>query len=346
LWFLRAPFDGRRAWCGHEGVRAWRPERALVADARGVFAVDADGRARVLAHVPDSPHTDDGLAHRGAPPESGAPPTIDDGADREAYCAAVRRALDAIARGDVEKIVVARRARLALPARPAFLALTAKLVARFATHATAYLVEDAADRLFFGASPEHLLRRHGRDVVEVDAVAGTRRVIDARAAQLLASDKDRREHALVVDGVRAALERIRAAAGEVSPLRAEERGGLVHLACAVRARSDAPLSVLLGALHPTPAVAGAPSGAALDVLREIEDFARGDYAGLIGTLWEGNATLSVALRAARIDGEGAWAYAGAGIVEGSEPESEWRETSDKARVLLPTIAAALGGEAP
>ncbi len=93
------------------------------------------------------------------------------------------------------------------------------------------------------------------------------------------------------------------------------------------------------ALHPTPAVGGVPSAAALRFLAEHERLDRGLYAGVIGWVGEGRAELAVALRSALIRGRRARLFVGAGIVEGSSPDAEWEETELKARALLDALGA-------
>jgi isochorismate synthase EntC len=93
------------------------------------------------------------------------------------------------------------------------------------------------------------------------------------------------------------------------------------------------------ALHPTPAVGGVPSAAALRFLAEHEALDRGLYAGLVGWVGEGRAELAVALRSALVRGNRARLFVGSGIVLGSSPEGEWEETELKARALLDALGA-------
>jgi len=92
------------------------------------------------------------------------------------------------------------------------------------------------------------------------------------------------------------------------------------------------------ALHPTPAVGGAPREAALSMLRTIETFERGRYAGPVG--WvdsSGDGAWGVALRCADLDRSRARLVAGAGIVAGSEPDAEWAETQAKLEPMLQVL---------
>jgi menaquinone-specific isochorismate synthase len=102
---------------------------------------------------------------------------------------------------------------------------------------------------------------------------------------------------------------------------------------ALRVQGDLRVGVsdrdLVNALHPTPAVAGAPVAEAIVALRDFEPFDRGLYAGPIGVVSRDGAEIAVAIRSARIEGNALTAFAGAGIVEGSDPAEEWRETGHK-----------------
>ncbi|BDZ45604.1 hypothetical protein GCM10025866_15130 [Naasia aerilata] len=110
-----------------------------------------------------------------------------------------------------------------------------------------------------------------------------------------------------------------------------------HLASDVEGQLAGGTSVLrlLEALHPTAAVAGSPTDEALDLIRELEPFDRGRYAGPVG--WvdaAGDGEWAVALRSAQVEADGrVTAYAGAGIVAGSDPDRELAETSLKLRPI-------------
>ena len=86
---------------------------------------------------------------------------------------------------------------------------------------------------------------------------------------------------------------------------------------------------LVAALHPTPAVAGAPVASATEALRALEPFDRGLYAGPVGIVSRDGAEIAVAIRSALVEGDVLTAFAGAGIVDGSDPAEEWRETGHK-----------------
>ncbi|MFL5689195.1 MAG: isochorismate synthase MenF, partial [Chloroflexota bacterium] len=158
------------------------------------------------------------------------------------------------------------------------------------------------------------------------------------------SEKDREEHAVVVDTLRAGLAPIVetltiADAPGILPLRHVQ-----HLVTPMTGtlREDAGLLGLAAVLHPTPAVGGEPRDVALDLIAEHEGFDRGWYAGPIGWLGaDGDGELMVALRCGLVRDREAVLFAGCGIVADSEPGREW----DESRLKLRTMIAALGGEA-
>ena len=251
---------------------------------------------------------------------------------RDDWRAAVEQALDAITRGDLEKVVLARE--VLIEADTPFDACD--IVRGLVAHQPGSFVYSSGG--FVGASPELLVRRAGA-IVESRPVAGTT-VADSDEAllALAASVKDTREHRYVVDGIVDAL------SGLCSDLTVEAIpevavfGPVAHLATPIRGQLLAPAPSALDLarlLHPTPAVGGTPRAVALDAIRALEGFDRGRYAGPVG--WvdsRGDGEWAIALRGAELDGTRARLVAGAGIVAGSDPESEWAETQAKLEPML------------
>jgi menaquinone-specific isochorismate synthase len=245
----------------------------------------------------------------------------------------VRAALDAIARRDLEKVVLARE--VVVEADTPFDAreIATRLVSQ---QPGAYVY--AADGLV-GASPELLVRRFGTDVESLP-VAGTA-VADGDTASLRAlaeSVKDHREHRFVVDAIVDALRERCDDLDAGSVPEVAVFGHVAHLATRVSGRLREPASSALDlarVLHPSPAVGGTPREAALDAIRALEGFDRGRYAGPVG--WvdaRGDGEWAIALRGAQLDGTRARLVAGAGIVEGSDPDAEWAETQAKFEPML------------
>jgi isochorismate synthase len=164
----------------------------------------------------------------------------------------------------------------------------------------------------------------------------------ANADGLVASAKDREEHAIVVDAVAAVLRPLCATlTWDPDPVLLET-ANVWHLSTRFRGRlapDPAPSALDLAlALHPTPAIAGAPTEAALAAIAQLEGFARGAYAGPVG--WvdaDGNGVWAIALRCALLSEDRATLYAGAGIVGASEPADEVDETDRKFRAFLDAL---------
>jgi isochorismate synthase len=253
----------------------------------------------------------------------------------------------AVGRGRLDKVVLARRVTLEGDSDLDIVGALRHL-ATTAPESTVFAFTRGGTT-FLGATPERLARTVGRSF-ETVAIAGSAPRgadpdEDARfAAALLASEKDREEHAVVVDTLRAGLAPIVetltvAGAPGILPLR-----HLQHLVTPIAGtlREEAGLLALAALLHPTPAVGGEPRDMALDLIAEHEGFDRGWYAGPIGWLGaDGDGESMVALRCGLVRGGRAVLFAGCGIVADSDPAREWEES----RLKLRTMTVALGGEA-
>ena len=191
-----------------------------------------------------------------------------------------------------------------------------------------------ADRGFVGATPELLVRRTGVDVT-CRPMAGT--VAPGADLDELVSVKNRHEHEVVIGEVTAALRRACDDVDAAGP-RPSSFADVTHLVTDIRAhvRDASTTAVDLAlALHPTPAVAGTPRAAALDLIDRVEHTPRGRYAGPVGWVHaSGDGEFAVALRGALVRGRHAVLHAGAGIVAGSRPDAEWDETGAKLDPML------------
>ncbi|MEU7767071.1 isochorismate synthase [Nocardia sp. NPDC049190] len=202
-----------------------------------------------------------------------------------------------------------------------------------------------------GATPEVLIARHG-DLVTLRPLAGTlpRRADPAgdaaQADELLASTKNRDEHAFVIDWIR---ERLGPVCAELSIPDSPElisTHEVWHLATPITGRLRDTTTTALDLallLHPTPAVCGTPTDLALDAIAQVEQD-RGFYGGAVG--WcdaHGDGAWVVAIRSAELsaDGRTVQAYAGGGIVAASDPQAELEETTAKLRTLLDALQCAL-----
>ena len=253
------------------------------------------------------------------------------------YRDAVAQAVDHIARQDVSKVVLARDLVGHLPAESDQRRLVTDLALGYADCWT-YAVDG-----LIGSSPETLIRAdHGE--VNARVLAGTiSRGLDAHAdteaaLTLATSAKDGDEHEFAVQSVLSSLR------PHTSHITASEvpftvkLPNLWHLATDLEGTlSDGSNSLdLVAALHPTAAVAGTPTERALELIRELEPFDRGRYAGPVGWIGaDGDGEWAIALRCAQLAPDGGiTAYAGCGIVLDSDPERELAETRMKFRPVV------------
>jgi menaquinone-specific isochorismate synthase len=199
---------------------------------------------------------------------------------------------------------------------------------------------------FVGASPELLVAREG-ERVRAQPLAGTAprhgppgSDLDAESA-LMTSAKERQEHRLVVNAVRETLARFCDVLDVPEVPSLVPIGIVAHLGSAIEGRLAHPLPSALElavALHPTPAVAGTPTEAALVHLAAVEGVDRGRYAGPVG--WvdaAGDGEWAVGIRSADLAGSSARLLAGAGIVAESVAEAELAETELKLQPMLNAI---------
>ena len=257
---------------------------------------------------------------------------------------AVAAATERIEAGEMSKVVLAREVLVSAGAAHDPAAVFAAMREQFPS--CFCFCCGTPEAAFVGASPELLLRRSGASVSTVALAGSTRRssdpaVDDHLGEQLLRSDKDRREHAIVAERIARVLRPHAVWVEAASEPEIVKVANIQHLATPVVAQLAEPRSAveLAGMLHPTPAVGGEPREAAKAAIAELERMDRGWYAGPVGWM---DATedgeFCVALRSAVLRDRDAHLYAGVGIVAGSDPAAELAETEIKLGALLPLLA--------
>jgi salicylate biosynthesis isochorismate synthase/menaquinone-specific isochorismate synthase len=202
------------------------------------------------------------------------------------------------------------------------------------------------DATFIAASPELLIRREGQRASTVALAGSTRRSADPSVdahlgEQLLRSDKDREENAIVARRIARTLAPHSVWVTAAPEPALVQVANIQHLGRAIRAQLASPVDAvaLAGLLHPTPAVGGEPWNVAETLIPALEGLDRGWYAGPVGwTDAGGDGEFCVALRCALLRGAVAHLYAGAGIVSDSDPAGELAETEVKLAALLPVLA--------
>ncbi|MFC7612770.1 isochorismate synthase [Actinokineospora soli] len=258
------------------------------------------------------------------------------------YEAAVAAAVRTLRDGsDLRKVVLARTLELDFAAPVDLPALLPGLV-RANPKGYTFAAELPGTTLV-GATPELLMSRSGL-VVTANPLAGTLpRGADpaadrANAEALLASVKNRDEHAVVVEAVVETLRPFCTSISVPSGPELVETPTVWHLSTRVvgtLADPDVSSLRLAAALHPTPAICGTPTDLARSAIGELEPFDRGFYSGVVG--WcdaAGDGEWVVAIRCAEVSGSWMRLFAGAGIMPASDPAAELAETSAKFATLL------------
>ncbi|MCD4863171.1 isochorismate synthase [Pseudomonas sp. PLB05] len=264
----------------------------------------------------------------------------------DGFCLAVEEAIEAFRRGELSKAVLSRIQEIQL-AEPADVEAILANLARQNPTGYQFRIPTAEGGELVGVSPELLVRKQGA-LVHTNPLAGSaKRHADPRedqrvARELLESSKDHYEHRLVIEDIRQQL------APLCSRLDVPEAPSLLstnamwHLSTAIDGElADRRTSALQLAcrLHPTPAVCGFPTVAARQLIERIEPFDRGLFTGMVG--WcdaQGNGEWVVTIRCGTVQGDWLRLFAGAGIVEASDPAAEWAEVTAK----LGTMRAACG----
>jgi isochorismate synthase len=355
--FAFAPDGGRDpVWGGFEPASLVVPEVALTRDSRGAREGSSVRLTVAALAAPDD--TAEELLERLEArlgelreeplalldPDPSGRFRIASGMPPEHYEAAVARAVEQIRGGELEKIVLAREVDVHAPRAHDPAAIFGVL--REAFPACSVFCVGREDAAFLAASPELLVRREGHRVSTL-ALAGSMRrsadpaVDDHLGEQLMHSEKDREEHAIVIRRIERTL-RQHALWVTASPEPTLVKvANIQHLATPIRAQLAQPLDAieLLELMHPTPAVGGEPPERARPLIPALEGLDRGWYAGPVG--WAdaaGDGEFCVALRCALLRGSLARCYAGVGVVRDSDPAAELAETEVKLQALLPLLA--------
>ena len=266
-----------------------------------------------------------------------------DSPNREDWNRSILSALDDMAENKYEKVVLARKAILTFndPVDPTAYLLRLR---RMSEETFNFYFQTDDDHAFLGATPERLFKRKGR-TIHTEAIAGTRprgktTYDDERFAKaLLSSDKEIREHAIVVDVIANVLDKHCESVEVDEKVQITRLSHVQHLCKHFVGELDQNTSDadLINDLHPTPAMGGFPTDIALEAIDKFEPFNRGWYAAPIGFVGYDHTEFVVAIRSALVEKEQVCLYSGAGIVKGSNPAEEWQEIEDKISKFLKAL---------
>ncbi|AGI32064.1 TPA: isochorismate synthase [Mannheimia haemolytica] len=254
----------------------------------------------------------------------------------EQWKANIEKAIVSIEQGDFQKVVLANAMRLHFEQPICAYSLLAQSQK---TNLGCYhfLWAESADVAFLGSTPERLYQRQGLHF-STEALAGTAAVTtsevqtELNAQWLLSDPKNIYENQLVVDDIENQLKDC-VTEFAVSEAKIKRLHNVQHLRRQIQAtlKPDTSDSDCLSKIHPTAAVAGLPRQKAKGFITENEPFTRHWYAGTLGVMGNEEAEFCVTLRSALISQNSITLYAGAGIVSGSDPQSEWQEIKRKAQ---------------
>ncbi|ADN01155.1 anthranilate synthase component I [Spirochaeta thermophila] len=276
-------------------------------------------------------------------PEEGRYPVEDLSGDQQWFLDAVTVIKDHIVRGNLLQAVPSRRKTL----RTAVPAFEAYRILRSVNPSPYLFFLDFGSFQLFGSSPEvHVKVKDGEAVIR--PIAGTRRrgrdqeEDRALEAELLADEKERAEHLMLVDLARNDLGRVcEPASVHVADLMVVERySHVMHIVSEVRGRLREGKTGIdaLRASFPAGTVTGAPKIKAMEVVSGLEPVARSFYAGVVGYLEpDGSLDTCITIRSGLKKGDMLFLQAGAGVVYDSRPEREFEETEEKLAALMHAI---------
>ena len=263
---------------------------------------------------------------------------------KEAYLAAVHRAKDYIAAGDMMQVQIGQRLKKRYTESP----LSLYRALRSLNPSPYMFFYDFGECQVVGASPEILVRQEHTsegDKVTIRPLAGTRprgatpAQDQALEAELVTDPKERAEHLMLIDLARNDIGRI-AKTGSVKVTEAfkvERYSHVMHIVSNVEGLLKDGMSNLdvFKATFPAGTLTGAPKIRAMEIIDELEPVKRGLYGGACGYLsFAGDMDIAIAIRTGIVKDETLYVQAAAGVVADSVPELEWQETEAKARALI------------
>ena len=283
------------------------------------------------------------------PANKGAYHPVESNMSQDQFERTVKRVKEYIVAGDGFQMVISQRFKTKNEAHP----LTVYRALRSINPSPYMFLLRFGDFDLVGASPELLTSLHGREA-RVRPIAGTRwrgktpQEDIELAAELLADEKERAEHVMLVDLGRNDLGRVcEVGSVRVNDMMVIERySHVMHIVSDVSGTLDAKCNAfdLIRATFPHGTVSGAPKVRAMQIIEELEPSRRASYAGAVGTFsYTGEVDTCIALRTILLKDGNAYVQAGGGIVFDSDPTSEYQESCNKAKAALLALEMAQRG---
>lgn len=252
----------------------------------------------------------------------------------------IKSGLKRIENGEFHKVVLSRQVKLILDRTPNISVLLKHLADRYPyCYIFAYRKNDS---IFFGASPEQLAK-FANGYVEADALAGSyprgKTLEEDRQLEmeLLNSEKNLNEQKAVVDFIAQSFSSFTEEIEYSTQPIIRKLPNIQHLWTPIKAKlkNNRPVFSFLKEVHPTPAICGVPWTAAMSEILTKENHNRGLYTGAIGWFnFNNEGEFAVAIRSALLNENRLYAFAGCGIVKGSDPHTEFEETKLKLKPIL------------
>jgi isochorismate synthase len=270
----------------------------------------------------------------------------------KSWRAKLLKALSLIDQGEIEKIVLSLSQNALWEATPnanlqldVFSALETLYPG---SYCFSFAISDLGNSFWSGASPELLMHANlNPDTsysITSEALAGTVKVpndncdsLHEYSNWLIANNKNLAEQQIVSRWIYQIFQEYGITAQSMLEEKIKKFGDLIHITSSLSGvlRQPKALSALISDLHPTPAICGSPKARALAEIKQIEPHSREYYTGFVGIISPpGDLTLAVNIRSALYSSEKITAYAGCGIVNGSDPENEYLEVSDKLQSIF------------
>jgi menaquinone-specific isochorismate synthase len=259
--------------------------------------------------------------------------------DKKKWKNQINELIEEISADNIQKVVLSRKVELLLSNELNFSGILKRLSERFP--GCYIFLYRSGDSVFFGASPEMLLKFQNTSA-EFDVIAGSAprgESADEDTALengLLSSKKNINEHKIVLEYI---INSVKPFADDftVSETSVKKYSNIQHLWTRVSAKLKADFSIhaLLKAVYPTPSICGMPKEKALGLIKKVESYKRGLYSGIIGWMnFNNSGEFVIAIRSALYCRRKLFIFAGNGIVKDSSADDEWKETGLKLNPIL------------
>lgn len=272
--------------------------------------------------------------------------TLNSNFTKKEYISAVRKTKEYIMAGDIIQSVISQRFSTEIKVHPFNIYRALRSI-----NPSPYMYYLNFDRLkIIGSSPELLVRKEG-NIIETRPIAGTRKrgrtpeEDEKLANELLADEKEKAEHIMLVDLARNDIGKV-SKFGSISVpelMIIEKYSHVQHLVSSVKGILNQGKDAFdtLASCFPAGTVTGAPKIRAMEIINELEPCQRGPYAGAVGYFgFNDNMDMAITIRTIIIKNKIAYLQAGAGIVADSVPEKEYKETLNKLKVLFSALIIA------